>query len=210
VTAASNAASRRERTFFNGVPYPQPTSTATTAVMKANRSKNTGPELALRAALHRAGRRFRIHLALSIDPGRPIVVDIVFPRRRIAVFVDGCFWHSCPAHGVEPAANAQYWKAKFALNRDRDRSTVARLQAAGWTVIRVWEHETVQSALGEVEAALAVESASFSTVGAFRTLGADGSGSSTTGPPSAGRGRPRIDIGAPPRDAQRAMEQLQL
>ncbi len=80
--------------------------------------------------------------------------DLVFPRRRVAVYVDGCFWHSCPQHATFPKNNAEWWAAKLAANVQRDRDTDARLQAAGWTVVRVWEHEDPVVAATRVEDAL--------------------------------------------------------
>jgi DNA mismatch endonuclease (patch repair protein) len=108
--------------------------------MKANRRADTAPELRLRSALHRRGGRFRRDLRLDID-GLRLRPDIVFTRRRVAVFVDGCYWHGCPKHGAKPQANSEYWQAKIARNRERDRRTHAALRAAGWQVVRVWEHE---------------------------------------------------------------------
>jgi len=107
--------------------------------MSRQASHDTQPELLLRRALHRLGLRYRVHLR----PARGIrrQADIVFTRAKVAVFVDGCFWHRCPQHGTEPKANAAWWKVKLDRNVDRDRETDQVLTAAGWTVIRVWEHE---------------------------------------------------------------------
>ena len=135
------------------VPYPEPSSTAVTAVMKGNRSKDTGPELRLRSALHRRGLRFRKNLQVGVGTRRPRA-DIVFTRQRVAVFVDGCFWHGCPQHGRKPSSNSGYWDAKLTRNAERDRETDALLSAAGWRVIRVWEHETTDDAVAKVEAVL--------------------------------------------------------
>jgi DNA mismatch endonuclease Vsr len=99
------------------------------------RSTNTHPELLLRRALWRMGVRYRVHLKV---PGTP---DIAFIGPRIAVFVDGCFWHGCPNHYTSPAANAVFWQAKLLRNQARDRQVDATLRAAGWRVLRVWEHE---------------------------------------------------------------------
>lgn len=119
--------------------------------MKAQRRRDTGPELALRKELWRRGLRYRVDHKVE---GRRRRVDIVFIGARIAVFVDGCFWHSCPAHATKPKANQEWWRAKLAANVDRDRLTDQALTLAGWTVIRVWEHEDVLSAADRIEAAV--------------------------------------------------------
>lgn len=129
--------------------YPQPTSAAVSAVMKGNRKRDTRPEIALRSGLHRAGLRFRKDYPPA-DAGRPIQIDIALPRARLAVFVDGCFWHSCPEHGTTPRANATYWAPKLARNRARDLATDQRLRRAGWLPLRVWEHEPVDQAVERV------------------------------------------------------------
>jgi DNA mismatch endonuclease (patch repair protein) len=108
--------------------------------MLGNRRRDSGPELALRRALHRAGYRYRVDLPITVAHRRPIRPDIVFQRARLAVFVDGCFWHGCRDHGTAPRTNNAYWAAKIEVNQSRDRAQTAALQAAGWTVIRVWEH----------------------------------------------------------------------
>lgn len=120
--------------------------------MKGNRKRDTKPEVALRALLHRAGLRFRKDYALRPDDGPLIRADIVFPRRRVAVFVDGCFWHSCPEHGTQPRSNSSYWGPKLARNRERDQEVDTRLHAAGWKVVRVWEHEDLGAAARQIEA----------------------------------------------------------
>lgn len=124
--------------------YPHPSSPTATAVMRANRSKDTHPEIRLRSALHGHGLRFRKSYAVQSE-GMRVRIDIAFPRRRIAVFVDGCFWHSCPTHGVRPAVNQQYWLPKLRRNTERDRRVDRFLVSAGWTVIRVWEHESADA-----------------------------------------------------------------
>lgn len=108
--------------------------------MRGNRKRDTRPEIELRSALHRAGLRFRKDFAVRPDEGRVIRVDVAFPRAHVAVFVDGCFWHRCPEHGNEPRSNSTYWGPKLARNVERDRGVDARLAAAGWRVVRVWEH----------------------------------------------------------------------
>jgi DNA mismatch endonuclease, patch repair protein len=131
---------------------PLPDSVATRNRMSAQRRRDTAPELALRRELHRRGRRYRVDLAPL--PGIRRRADLVFPGARVAVFVDGCFWHSCPAHATSPKNNADWWAAKLAGNVARDRDTDARLTAAGWTVVRIWEHEDPVAAADAVEAAL--------------------------------------------------------
>ena len=125
--------------------------------MAANRRRDTAPELALRSRLHRGGNRFRVDLPIEVPGRRPIRPDIVFPRQRVAVFVDGCFWHRCPIHGSEPRANSAYWGPKLDRNVARDRATDALLLDKGWTVVRIWEHENPDVAAVRVEAALRSE-----------------------------------------------------
>jgi DNA mismatch endonuclease, patch repair protein len=112
--------------------------------MQRQRRRDSAPELALRSALHRRGLRFRVD--------RPVAglsrhrVDIAFPRARLAVYVDGCFWHGCPEHGCVPKANSAWWQAKIENNRRRDARADALMRADGWTVLRVWEHEEPERA----------------------------------------------------------------
>ena len=115
--------------------------------MTSQRQRDTKGELELRSLLHRRGLRFRVHALL---PGMRRRSDIVFTRARVAVFMDGCFWHGCPEHGTWPKQNADWWRKKIEANKRRDRDTDARLTAAGWTVIRVWEHEDPVQAAEEV------------------------------------------------------------
>jgi len=107
--------------------------------MVATRGWNTEPERQLRSELHGMGLRFRLHRRPVSGIRRE--ADIVFTAARVAVLMDGCFWHGCPLHATTPKANAEFWKEKLAANIRRDRDTDARLKAAGWTVIRVWEHD---------------------------------------------------------------------
>lgn len=110
------------------------------------------PELRLRSDLHARGWRFRVQYPV---PGRPRrSIDVAFTRRRIAVLVDGCFWHGCPEHGSRPATNSTYWHEKVQRNQARDRDTDASLIGAGWRVVRIWEHESRAAAVAIVEAAL--------------------------------------------------------
>jgi DNA mismatch endonuclease, patch repair protein len=116
--------------------------------MKNQARRDTNAEIALRKVLHAAGFRYRVDVAPLRGVRRR--ADIVFPTERVAVFVDGCFWHSCPQHGTAPAANAEWWKAKLAANVVRDVDTDEKLVAAGWTVVRVWEHEAPSAAARRV------------------------------------------------------------
>jgi DNA mismatch endonuclease (patch repair protein) len=107
--------------------------------MQGNKRRDTKPELRIRSALFRLGLRFRVDR-------RPVVAiagraDVVFSRRRIAVFVDGCYWHGCPIHYVAPSTNTDYWSAKVEGNQRRDERTTSALIDVGWRVVRVWEHE---------------------------------------------------------------------
>lgn len=103
--------------------------------MQANRGSNTGPEIRLRKALHAEGFRYVLRSKL---PGRP---DLVFPSLRTVVFVDGCFWHSCPQHLVMPQTDQERWARKLALNVQRDRRNDQDLSKNGWKVVRIWEHD---------------------------------------------------------------------
>jgi DNA mismatch endonuclease (patch repair protein) len=87
---------------------------------------------------------------MRLLPGSQRTADIVFPRRRVAVYLDGCFWHGCPIHGTWPKLNADWWRAKIEANKCRDKDTDARLRSAGWMVIRVWEHENLEAAANRV------------------------------------------------------------
>lgn len=116
--------------------------------------RDTGPELALRRVLHRRGLRYRVHRRPL--PGLSRQADIVFTGARVAVFVDGCFWHGCPEHGRrQHHTNAWYWPKKIAANKDRDRDTDERLRSAGWVPVRVWEHEHPDAAADRVASAIA-------------------------------------------------------
>jgi DNA mismatch endonuclease (patch repair protein) len=107
--------------------------------MQGNRGQDTGPEQAIRSALHRHGLRFRKHA--SPLRGLRCQVDAVFSREKVAVFVDGCFWHGCPEHGRVPKDRNGYWAAKLGRNMERDQRNNKALSDAGWLVLRYWEHE---------------------------------------------------------------------
>lgn len=121
--------------------------------MAAIRRTDTKPEVALRRELHRQGYRYRKDYRIDLDGAR-VRPDIAFTARRLAVFVDGCFWHCCPDHGGQPANNSWYWEPKLARNVERDRAADAALAAAGWKVVRIWEHESVDAAVSAVVIAL--------------------------------------------------------
>ncbi|MEJ2865971.1 very short patch repair endonuclease [Actinomycetospora flava] len=131
---------------------PPASSVAARNRMRATPQRDTKPELALRRELHRRGRRFFVDRAPL--PGLRRRADLVFPRRRIAVYVDGCFWHSCPQHATTPKTNTAWWQSKLDANEARDRDTDQRLREHGWVAIRVWEHEQAAVAATKVEAAL--------------------------------------------------------
>lgn len=109
----------------------------------------------MRRELHRRGRRFFVDR--SPVKGMRTRADLVFPRVRVAVFVDGCFWHRCPIHATDPRNNAAWWAEKLAKNVTRDRDTDARLTVARWTVVRLWEHENPVAAADRVEQALRLD-----------------------------------------------------
>jgi DNA mismatch endonuclease, patch repair protein len=134
--------------------YPHPSSAAASAVMRANKKRNTGPEIALRRMLFAQGARYRVHLPIRAG-GILVRPDIVFPARRIAVFLDGCFWHSCPEHGTNPKVNTSYWGPKLERNRQRDELVTRTLESDGWLVLRIWEHVEASAACSLVVAAVA-------------------------------------------------------
>jgi len=105
-------------------------------LMARVRRANTEPEFILRQALFRAGLRYRLKTKVRL-PARP---DLLFPRVRVAVFVDGCFWHGCPIHGTWPKRNKEFWAKKIIRNRERDLATDRALRALGWYPIRIWQH----------------------------------------------------------------------
>jgi DNA mismatch endonuclease, patch repair protein len=135
------------------LPYPAPTSQAVSAVMRGNRRVGTTPETRVRSLLHASGYRFRKDHPLEV-PGARVRPDIVFTRQRVAVFIDGCFWHRCPEHGTSPRANITYWAAKLERNVARDERVDRALQEAGWTVLRLWEHLEPEEAVVRIVAAL--------------------------------------------------------
>lgn len=135
------------------VPKPAKDSWASTPasrkVMKANRSRDTKPELALRSAIHALGLRYRVD-APPVE-GLRRRADVVFPKVKVAVFSDGCYWHGCAEHYRPAQRNDEFWNEKIEKNRIRDRDTDSKLEAAGWRVIRVWEHENPVEAASRIE-----------------------------------------------------------
>ncbi len=107
--------------------------------MQGNKARDTLPELAVRRILHAQGLRYRVNVRPLPELRR--TADIVFTRKKIAVLIDGCFWHGCPEHYTRPSANRDFWDAKVNRNRERDADTDRALEKAGWTVVRFWEHE---------------------------------------------------------------------
>ena len=118
---------------------PPATSVHVKRSMKGNKGKDTKPELVLRSALHKAGLRFRIHYNII---GKP---DIVFPSRKHAVFVDGCYWHGCPKCFRKPNSNKDYWQKKISRNQQRAKTVNRQLNRQGWSVFRVWEHDVIKN-----------------------------------------------------------------
>jgi len=116
--------------------------------MQLQRERNTQPEVTLRRALWVMGYRYRVHHRALPDVRRE--VDIAFTRVRLAVFVDGCFWHGCSEHRGVPKTNSDWWRDKLESNRARDASTNQMLRAAAWTVLRIWEHVSLEEALAHV------------------------------------------------------------
>jgi DNA mismatch endonuclease (patch repair protein) len=116
--------------------------------MAATRGTNNRTDRLIRSSLYRQGLRFRIQRRLL--PGSTRTVDIVFPRARLAVFIDGCFWHGCPVHGTQAKANRDWWRQKISQNQARDRDTNRRLRKLGWQVLRIWEHEGAERATHKI------------------------------------------------------------
>lgn len=117
--------------------------------LRTQRRRDTRPELALRSVLHRRGLRYRVQQRPLPELRR--TADVVFRSARVAVEVRGCFWHACPAHGATPKRNGDWWATKLARNAERDASTRAALEAAGWALVVVWEHDDPERAADEVE-----------------------------------------------------------
>ncbi len=141
---------RRPKDLQATSPIPEPpVDPAVSRRFAATRGKDTQPELAIRRRLHRDGFRFRVHAAPVQGLRRS--GDIVFPRRRVVVLIDGCFFHGCPQHYISPKTRTTFWEEKISLNRRRDAETTRLFEADGWTVLRFWEHEDVDQVVGEIK-----------------------------------------------------------
>lgn len=118
--------------------------------MSRQNRRDTAPEVAVRRILHAGGLRYRVNAPVPGMPRRTI--DIVFPKAKVAVFLDGCFWHGCPQHATSPKANAEWWRTKLDKNMARDAETTEHLTHEGWTVLRFWEHEPVDDVASTITA----------------------------------------------------------
>ncbi|WP_410587565.1 very short patch repair endonuclease [Amycolatopsis sp. lyj-23] len=134
-------------------PYPAAANEGRSRNMRANRRTDTKPEVTLRKELHRLGYRYRKDLPIVLE-GVRVRPDIVFTKRKVAIFVDGCFWHVCPEHGRHPTSNEWYWTPKLRRNMSRDQLVTEALVDAGWRVVRIWEHVPLRDAVSAVEAAI--------------------------------------------------------
>ncbi|PZF59354.1 very short patch repair endonuclease [Curtobacterium sp. MCBD17_034] len=142
---------------------PVPRDDMVSTRLARQRRRDTGIEVRIRRRLHAHGFRFRL---VAPVPGRPRrSIDLAFARERVAVLVDGCFWHACPLHRTSPRTNHDWWERKLATNAARDLDTRHALEEAGWAVIRVWEHEDPEAATDAIEALVLIRRASRCTVG---------------------------------------------
>ena len=123
-------------------------SAAVRRVMQSNRPRDTAPEWAVRRAVHALGLRYRV--SVRPEPALRRTADLVFTRARVAVFVDGCFWHGCPEHRTHPRTNATYWAEKIEGTSARDLDTTSQLEATGWTVLRYWQHEDPDAVAADI------------------------------------------------------------
>jgi DNA mismatch endonuclease (patch repair protein) len=133
---------------------PSASSHAAAKRMRSTRQRDTNAELAIRKCLHAMGLRYRVdHQPLT---GLTRRADIVFSQARLAIFIDGCFWHCCPKHRTFPKANKLWWLRKLQANRSRDADTNRKLRAAGWAVMRIWEHEDAAGAASRIAERLGI------------------------------------------------------
>lgn len=119
--------------------------------MRNVRVRDTGPEMVIRRLLFAAGFRYRVNFRPKTPNIGRSSIDIAFPRKRVAIFIDGCFWHGCPEHGEVPKANNEWWENKFAQNRERDARITEKLTASGWIVLRFWTHEKPEKVCEHIE-----------------------------------------------------------
>lgn len=143
------------------MPRIQPSSPETSRRMAKVRQKGTDVETALRRELYRRGLRYRVDYELLKRPRR--VADVAFPGLKIAIFIDGCFWHGCPEHATWPKQNAEFWRQKIEANRARDADTNSRLLNVGWTILRFWGHESPIEAAETVARTVAMAKAKRNT-----------------------------------------------
>ena len=143
VSGTGDALSMRNASNADGAQSPR------SAQMRGSTRRDTKPEKAIRSALHASGLRFRIDARVWPESGSPRP-DVVFRKEKVAIFIDGCFWHACPDHCRVPLTNRDYWLPKLAGNMERDRRNRAVLEEAGWLVIRVWEHEATDVAAARI------------------------------------------------------------
>lgn len=120
--------------------------------MQGNRKRDTTPEIRIRKLLHAGGLRYRVDYPLPFDRRRR--ADVVFTKLKVAVFIDGCFWHGCPEHYISPRSNHEFWRNKHLKNLARDRDTDVRMRQLGWTVMRFWEHESPEDVVGRIRSCL--------------------------------------------------------
>lgn len=140
------------------------TNDATRKSMLGNRSRDTKPELLIRRALHAQGYRFRVDL--RPEASLRTRADIVFTRQRVAVYIDGCFWHGCPVHATTPKAHSDYWTPKLARNIERDARSTTDLTDHGWLVLRFWEHESVADVVAQITSQLPERISTTTAIGA--------------------------------------------
>lgn len=130
----------------------KPSSPGVSLRMSRQARRDTAPEVAVRKLLHASGYRYRLNVRVPDMPRR--TVDIVFSKAKVAVFLDGCFWHGCPLHATSPKSNAEWWREKLDKNMARDTETTEHMRNLGWTVLRFWEHETPAEIADRVAAAV--------------------------------------------------------
>jgi DNA mismatch endonuclease (patch repair protein) len=131
-----------------GDPAVMPLTAGVSSRMRLQRTRDTAPEIATRRTLHAAGLRFRVQYPVPGVPRRSI--DIAFPAPKLAIFIDGCFWHGCGKHRSIPENNSSWWREKIRINQERDRTTDIHLIASGWRVLRFWEHQDVSEIVSAV------------------------------------------------------------